>query len=174
MQLFPRFSLALLALGSVALMPLDEAQAQSGPQGACPAGYFEIEGVGWKNCAPLPSNAAPPADLGPKWQTRWGAIVVGLTPNGSELKASSGQASRRKAEKQALSDCKKMPGVKDCRVEISYYNQCGVIAWGDNYYHTARAGTKSDASAMALEGCSEKTTNCRIFYADCSYPIRIR
>jgi Domain of unknown function (DUF4189) len=48
---------------------------------------------------------------------------------------------QRAAEKAALKQCKSRGGGKSCRIQISYADQCAVIAWGDRFYNTARAET---------------------------------
>jgi len=56
-------SSALLAQALLIDFP---AIAQTGSQGMCPPGYFQIEGPGWTNCAPIPGGAAPPATTPPR------------------------------------------------------------------------------------------------------------
>jgi hypothetical protein len=49
---------ALLAQSLLADLP---AIAQTGTPGSCPPGYYQIEGPGIKDCAPIPGASAPPA-----------------------------------------------------------------------------------------------------------------
>ena len=158
--------IAILSMGPIVAM-------------ACPEGTVPVGGgnSGWQGCAPIPGyGAGGQASSGPapKWASRWGAIAIGMGANGSTLGASAGMKNRRNAEKDAMKQCKAQGGGNSCRIEITYHNQCGVIAWGDNYYHIIRAPTERQATELALEYCSRKTNNCRVFHADCSYPVRVR
>ncbi|WP_162348996.1 DUF4189 domain-containing protein [Pseudoxanthomonas gei] len=104
------------------------------------------------------------------WEDRWGSIAVDF-PGGLFGVASSMQ-NKEAAEAAAMADCQ-IAGGKDCNVDLSYYNQCGVVAWGENYAATASAGTKEKAASRALFLCGEKTGKCKIYYADCSLPERV-
>lgn len=162
--------IALLCwLGVLIFYPITNLRAQTGPQGSCPSGYFEIEGVGWKSCAPLPNQTNSPPPVGPKWQTRWGAVASG----GSYFGVAENMSSKRKAEKAALEDCRRKRGDK-CNVDFSFYNQCGALAWGDvgNAYGTAP--DIASARSLAMNMCNKRTVNCNIYYASCSYPVRVR
>jgi uncharacterized protein DUF4189 len=105
------------------------------------------------------------------WADRWGAIAIDNT-NGS-VGVAADKASKRKAEKEAMIQCRGKKG-SGCRLEVSYGNQCGVIAWGDNFYATASSTTIEEASAAAINNCSQHTSNCKIYYANCSMPQRIQ
>jgi hypothetical protein len=80
---------------------------------------------------------------------------------------------RDEAENIALNECKREGGA-GCEVDLTYYNQCGAIAWGASDARTYRAETKEIASAHAIEACSAHTEDCKIYYADCSFPVQIR
>lgn len=81
---------------------------------------------------------------------------------------------RRSAEKTALAQCRKNGGGKTCHIELAYANQCGVIVWGDTYFETGSAETADEAEAEAAKVCGRQTSNCRLYYANCSYPVRVR
>ena len=98
-----------------------------------------------------------------------GAIAFDDTIGG--VGTAIGMRSKRKAEKEALIACRKKGG-SGCRIDLTYHNQCGVIAWGDSAATTASAATKEQASERALQTCSEHTEGCKIYYEDCSYPVR--
>jgi Domain of unknown function (DUF4189) len=135
-----------------------------------------IPGGGNPSCVPpdvfynsLPPGSPPP-DLGPQWSTRWGAVAAG----GNTLGVSANSTSKRKAVKAALSDCKKNGGGR-CTVLISYYDQCVAAAWGDGAASSiARGPVFDEAIATALDSCSKRGPNCKIYYSGCSYPVRIR
>lgn len=113
----------------------------------------------------------PAAPMGPRWATQWGAIAVDSASGKTGVVGS--MSSRKKAEKGAIAQCKSKGG-SDCQVKISYGNQCGVIAWGNNKIATASAGSIEEASDQALGICRrEAGTECEIFFSDCSLPKRI-
>jgi hypothetical protein len=143
-------------------------------QGSCPPGYYEVQGIGFTGCNPYVSveESARP-DTGPQWSKRWGAVAVESGADGNGFGTASSMTSRRKAEKAATAQCKKTGSGSKCTV-VSYYNQCGAVAWGDTYYSFARAGSEDIASRLAADECSTKSINCRVLYAACSYPKRIR
>lgn len=144
------------------------AQAEGG---TCPPGYYPHNIPGVMGCAPIPgySPGGDPVDPGPQWETRWGAIAIG---NGGYGTASD-FSSKRKAKKQALSECKKS-GAQSCKISVLYYNQCAALAWGESKMITYRSPDKADAEARVLESCGRITENCRVFYSSCNYPARIR
>lgn len=143
--------------------------------GSCPAGYYPVGGQGASGCAPIPgysdSEGNSESQDSPVWETRWGAIAVDFAMG----KFGIGNARRTKdeAESMALDECKKEGGA-DCDIDLTYYNQCGAIAWGASGAITFRAETKEIASGYAIEACSKQTKNCKIYYADCSFPARVR
>jgi hypothetical protein len=136
----------------------------------CPPGSVPIGGgnAGWVGCSPVPGSTVAP-NPGPAWSTRWGAIA---TANGA-FGTANAMSSARKAEKMALKQCKGKGG-KDCRVTLSFANQCAALAWGAAVNTTQPAGDLPEAEALALRTCSERTQNCKVFYSACSYPQRIR
>lgn len=143
--------------------------------GSCPDGYYPVGGQGASGCAPIPgysdSESNPESRAPPVWETRWGAIAVDFAMG----KFGVGNAKRTKdeAENMALDECKKEGGA-GCEIDLTYYNQCGAIAWGASNAITFRAETKEIASAHAIETCSEKTADCKIYYANCSLPARVK
>jgi Domain of unknown function (DUF4189) len=153
------------------------ASGYANAEGHCPKGYYPYNATGAQvACAPIPGYGGgdQPVDPGPRWASLWGAIAVGSDRSGGVLGTASDMSSKRKAEQRAMKECKNRGGDRNCRVEISYRNQCGVIAWGDRYYHTARADSSDNAAEMAMKGCNGKTSNCRVFHSSCSYPQRMR
>jgi hypothetical protein len=144
-------------------------------EGNCPPGYFPIGGgnAGWEGCAPMGpmpsdgdgSNQAP-VQQEPVWETRWGAIATADGAYG----VSNGMNSQRRAEKKAIADCKARSNGKPCILRVAYYNQCAALAWGDEINFTARSPQQQRAESLAVSACSDKTTNCRVYYSGCSYP----
>jgi hypothetical protein len=93
--------------------------------------------------------------------------------NGS-VGAVKNMESKNKAQKAALAQCRTNGGGYGCKDALTYYNQCGVIAWGESYAATYSAATIEKASERAVEICSTQTEDCQIYYADCSLPERVR
>jgi uncharacterized protein DUF4189 len=169
---FPMHKKALLAcvLLSVAGLALAEG-------GSCPPGYYPVGGQGASGCAPIPEYGASDGAINkreaiqPVWEMQWGAIAVDFAMG----KFGIGNAKRTKdeAENMALDECKKEGG-SGCEIDLTYYNQCGAIAWGASDARTFRAESKEIASIHAIEACSKQTVDCKIYYADCSFPARVR
>ncbi|MCC7249824.1 MAG: DUF4189 domain-containing protein [Lysobacter sp.] len=139
----------------------------------CRMGSGPDFGDGVPYCSqPPPKNYVEPS--GPQWATRWGAIAIDPNAPRGGVGVSSDSKSRRAAEKMAVRLCRSSGGGKTCRIQTSYDNQCGVIAWGDRYYSTANGATVDEAARLALDECAKETSGCRVFYSNCSYPVRIR
>ncbi len=155
------------------LLPALFAIGSAKAEGRCPDGYYPIGGGngGWQGCAPVSGGGSAPPNPGPQWATRWGAIATDGAA--SRLGGAEGLPSKRRAEKAAVAACKTNGGTK-CEVLHSYYNQCGVLAWGNDLAQAYSAETTAQATAGALRVCSERTTNRKVFYSGCSYPEQIR
>ncbi len=139
----------------------------------CRIGSGPDMGDGIPYCSsPAPTVYEVPS--GPQWATRWGAIAMDPTASSGGVGVASDMKTQRAAEKAAIKQCRSKGGSKQCRLQVAYDNQCGVIAWGDSYYTTANAETLDHAAEIGLKACSEKTGNCKIYYSNCSYPVRIR
>lgn len=142
---------------------------------SCRMGSGPDFGDGIPYCSEAPStDYEPPQAEQPRWSSRWGAIAIDPQAMEGGAGVASGMKSRASAEALAIKHCHDTGGGKTCRIEVSYDNQCAVIAWGDDAYATANAGTIDEASRLGLEECGKGTSNCRIFYSDCSYPVRLR
>lgn len=142
--------------------------------GHCPPGYYPIGGQGAVGCAPIPGyggSSQPVQPSSPEWQTRWGAIAV--DGEKGSLGTAVGTRSKQEAENTALIDCQAKGG-DNCRVDLTYYNQCGVMILGSSKLNTARAATIEEATQIGMEICAAADTNCRVYYSDCSYPVQTR
>ncbi|MBL8263015.1 MAG: DUF4189 domain-containing protein [Xanthomonadaceae bacterium] len=108
---------------------------------------------------------------GPIWESRWGAIAIDFTKGayGSVF----AQGSKRQAQRGALKECRSNGGGKGCKVSLVYFNQCGVMARGDTYGVAQGAGTLDEASRIAVQRCSEHSTNCQVVLSECSFPVRV-
>ncbi|MGO1072780.1 DUF4189 domain-containing protein [Lysobacter sp. CA199] len=70
---------------------------------------------------------------GPKYARRWGAFA-GDSASG-KIGLAGGMPSKRKAERAAIAQCQSKGGA-NCKVEMAYYDQCGVMAYGGGYMNT--------------------------------------
>jgi hypothetical protein len=140
----------------------------------CPDGYYEIGGgnAGWIGCAAYDvAPGQPQPDPGPLWVSRWGAIAV--DGDAGKFGGKDGLQSKRKAERAAVRECQKFGG-KKCKVVVSYRNQCGAMAWGDNMSSSASGPNLDYTMERVVADCNTKTQNCKPYYAGCSYPERVR
>ncbi|OSI13912.1 hypothetical protein BWD09_11900 [Neisseria dentiae] len=107
---------------------------------------------------------------------RWGAIyynsmnmAIGYSRNNTK--------GYRSAEKEALRSCIRAGGGKNpiapngegCHLMTKYRNACGAIAIGRGGGAAARSHKyKEQAEKEALAWCNQVTTDCRVYYSDCS------
>lgn len=133
-------------------------------------------------CVPIPgygttNNTTSGATGGgtftlPGWANRFGAIAIDDSAKQGGIGTIEGMPSKGKAKSAALAQCRATGGGAGCKVKSQYRNGCGAIAWGDAHYSTATGPNLEAASALAVEDCEKHTSNCKIFYADCSLPER--
>ena len=83
--------------------------------------------------------------------------------------------SKRKAEKQAVAQCKATAADKSAKCTVlAYYNQCAVYVWGSSGGGEIVSEVNiSKASSVAMETCSKKASDCKIYYSNCSYAQRV-
>jgi len=139
--------------------------------GSCPAGYYPIGDRGISGCAPIPNyGSSSPGEIEAalSWEDRWGSIAADYA--GGKFGVSRSLTSKDLAQAAALQDCVNEGGTA-CKVDLTYSNQCGSIAWGLSYAATARAPTLEEASSMALSLCGNRSTECKVYYSDCSYQM---
>jgi hypothetical protein len=144
-------------------------------EGNCPDGYYPLgtPGGGWQGCAPLPGNdPAYQHEPQQKWADQWGAIVT-YEPGGV-LGAAINMPTQEEAKRTAMADCQAKGGGSNCKLEITYYSQCVALVVGDKVYNTTSAATVEKASRSGMERCSEKSTNCHLYYSACSLPKQIQ
>jgi hypothetical protein len=100
------------------------------------------------------------------WETRWGVIVTDNVKG--KLAGVTNHPSKSSATKAAMAECYAQGGGKDCKVSLTYYNQCAAVAWGEEAYSTRGRDLLEEANRSAMEGCNKSTTNCKIVYNACS------
>lgn len=142
-------------------------------EGGCPAGYRPVDDGGFHNCVQFSSGQSG-SSAQSVWETRWIAIALG----GGGFGVGKDQPSKMKAEKLALSECKKTAATGKCSVSIATQNQCVAVSTGPYNAVTYGAATKERAEEMANRGCQDSVENrgaaCQIFYSGCSYAERVR
>ena len=146
-------------------------------EGRCPPGQYPVGGQGAGGCAPIPSSNGSAEQSGPvtigRWIKTWGAIAT--APSSGDMGASVGKRSKREATEEALMRCGSH-GATDCRIGISYKNQC--VAYADpepgskGTVSASVAASKEQASDLVLSHCAKRGGGqCKVLYTDCSEPI---
>lgn len=152
------------------LMVSDFALAQG-----CPSG---ISSAGNPGCIPPDQSNSPhyqpgssnQAVSGQRWETRWGIFVLDQKTG---LGISSGMSSKREAQNVAMADCRAKGGT-NCKVELVYSNQCGVLIEGSRGYNTAAADTVEQAISIGMKTCQRADAGCKLYFSECSQAQLIR
>ncbi|CAD7385014.1 DUF4189 domain-containing protein [Xanthomonas arboricola] len=171
--------ITLLGLGSFICAFCSHAAAE----GNCPPGQFPIGGQGAISCAPMPqSGSAMPQEPRPlgKWIKTWGAIALGTIDSTPYYGVPTGALSESEAKQQSLERCAKL-GANNCRVTLTYQNQCAAIGEPqvdgkpnpDGLVQFTGRSTKAKASEDALHQCEKRNPGmqCKVIYQECSEPI---
>ena len=106
-----------------------------------------------------------------RWEDRWGAIAADAKKG--KIGTAVDVASKRMAERMALAACKGDGGT-DCRIKITYTNQCVAMVVGKVGYGTSHAATESEAEMLGLSDCKAKDKECSVYYSGCSLPERMQ
>ena len=150
-------------------------------EGNCPPGFYPIGGQGVQGCAPIPgaqsTGAGAPVVDAPRvptgrWHDSWGALAA--SPSTAWAGAATGESNKQRAESIALEKCREH-GPTDCRVMMSYYNQCA--AWvvpkskKGGGSGIGRGPTIERAIAQANKICTDPSgAGCEAVYTDCTKP----
>jgi Domain of unknown function (DUF4189) len=143
-------------------------------EGGCPPGTYPANPPATNVCYPFPDQGNNQSSQQPqvRWENRWGAITIG---NGSKFGVTAGMRSKSKAIKAAVAQCRANGGGDGCKkAPFSYNNACAALAWGDTNFVMQSHSTIETASNAAMQECSTMTNNCKIYYADCSLPVRMQ
>lgn len=137
----------------------------------CPSG---IPSAGNPGCIPVDRTNSPyyqgsggavnsmPAE---RWENRWGAFAIDLKTG---LGASKSMRSKRAAQTAAMSECQRKGG-RTCKVEFTYFNQCGVIVAGAKTFSTSAAPTVERAAELSMDTCRKSgDQSCYVYFSDCS------
>ncbi len=100
---------------------------------------------------------------------QWGAIVADV--KGGVLGVSTHASSERASERIATRECKNKGG-HNCKVMLTYMNQCAVLVIGSDLAIADGGLTIEAASEKALNECKADDYNCRVYYSACSIPRR--
>ncbi len=147
-------------------------------EGGCPPGQYPANGQGWQACYPIPGydqgqsqqNQAPP-----RWLDMWGAVATYIPSNGTEAVGTAiNLPTRKQAEDAALQDCHAKGGV-NCKIELSYSNQCAAMVVGRSGQNVNPGATINDAAQRGIAVCRNSgDTGCQVYYSACSLPRRIQ
>jgi hypothetical protein len=145
-------------------------------QGNCPPGYYQVgdPNQGSSGCAPLPGGAqgSVATPLPPRWADAWGAIASYISKG--VIGSSTDLPTRSQAKQAALQDCRAKGGL-DCKVEISYANQCAALVVSHASYGVFLEQTLDGVVKKSMTTCSSGgDTTCRVMYSVCSLPHRIQ
>lgn len=131
-----------------------------------------VQNRDWTGCDPnyqpqQPTQLLRPQSQPVRWADQWGAIA---TDNQlGKVGVSVNEPGKSSAELKALNNCQNKGGTQ-CKILISYYNQCGAMIVGDGKINANSAATIKQASEAGLKICSAGATNCHVYYSACSLP----
>ncbi|WP_425127842.1 DUF4189 domain-containing protein [Burkholderia cepacia] len=149
-------------------------------EGNCPRGYYPLgdPGQGSSGCAPRPdaggqeTQSSSSSPISPKWVTTWGAIALYI-PKGI-LGSATHLGSVDEAEHAALRDCK-LKGGLDCKLAISFGNQCAAMVAGNPGYNVTLGVTPADAERNGMTECrGAGNAGCHVYYLTCSLPQQVQ
>lgn len=107
------------------------------------------------------------------WEERWGAIARGKAGGWGAV---VDMFSENSAKQASLKQCEATATIKpaNCKVSLTYYNQCVAYAWGKKGGVSSSAVDMSTAKKQAMVECGKSSDDCEILYSDCSLPLRIK
>lgn len=136
-------------------------------------------------CIPIPNyggpQSAPIHEPEPVWEARWGAIAVATRKKDGVNELGEGieglgiarhMVSEESAQQHAMQDCQ-LHG-DGCKLKLTYRNQCGVVVWGASRAAFSSGPTIDVAESIAMKNCSESSEDCKLYYYDCSYSVRVQ
>jgi hypothetical protein len=128
------------------------------------------QGPGWYDSggSACSSNSGQQKEPMVRQAKRWGAIATSDTT--LNIGVVVGQESKQAASRIAMQRC----GTPDCKIDITYHDQCAAVAWGTRYSAMSSASSIDEASEIAMGGCGKGAGDCKIVYSECSLPERIQ
>lgn len=131
-------------------------------EGGCPPGLIPEGGQGVSSCRPIPGQPQG------HWMNQWGAIATDFSYHTAG--ASVNQLGEAEALQAAIDNCVSNGGVQ-CKVEITYSNQCSALVVGVTGHNADRADTIDQAVKLGIKVCTDAgDTNCHPVYGACSRP----
>lgn len=159
-------------LSTVMAITLLAVQGPAVAEGGCPAGMIPHAGSSTATCGPIHSGPGGYGGPTAKWKNRWGA-VAGDDARGV-VGAVTDLPSKREAKQAAIENCRSRGGV-DCTLTVAYVNQCVVIVASATRYAAIHAESAEVAAEIGMKSCEKKKDGeCRLYYAGCSLPVRVR
>lgn len=172
------FKQLLKLLAAMAMLggPISSALAE----GRCPPGQYPVGGQGVGGCAPIPGyrGGSSSQQNGPQMRRDWaeeryGAFV--LSDSTPDAGVAADEGSDAEAKGVALTNCRRN-GAKDCRIVLSYKNQCASWVVPPRDAPGAKVGfglgnSPEAAVANGMERCiAGAGDTCSSVYSGCSLP----
>ncbi|WP_456361848.1 DUF4189 domain-containing protein [Xanthomonas arboricola] len=108
---------------------------------------------------------------GPKgeWIKTWGAIANSSSTG--EAGTTVGKLSENEARQAALRQCA-VGGAADCKVKLTYQNQCSALVSSSSQTFFQASPTEARAINLAQKSCEESDSgSCKVMYSECTKPI---
>lgn len=158
----------LLALLGATCVPMAWAEGPC-PPGQRMVGQQSVPGAVFPICQAIPGYGDSQPQPRVAWASRYGAIATdAVTRSGA---ASVDEESESKAEQMALMECAR-DGSQDCKIVMSYRDQCVAAATSTERAGYARAPALQTAEANAIAKCGE--ASCKVLYSACSLAVRLQ
>ncbi|WP_078517016.1 DUF4189 domain-containing protein [Xanthomonas axonopodis] len=139
-------------------------------QTACPSGVAP----GSPQCGPDSGTSRgdipmpPPRPTG-EWLKTWGAIA--MSNSTGDVGAVVGKFSESEAKSSAIQQCG-VDGAPDCKVKLTYRNQCSALASSQRDTFFQSSSTKEAAIEGVLDVCKKSNSgSCNVMYSGCSDPL---
>lgn len=160
--------IAKLSIVLILLLSIPDAQAQL--NNPCPGGGVPSGG---RCVSPAEATANRGGSVSRPaytvvWEDRYGAIAVDF--ENPQTGASENQKSERAAKRLALKKC----GSPRCEIVSFVRNNCLAAAYGDGWLGYGSNPDIELAKKQAVNNCENKGGGCKIEYASCSLPVRVK
>ncbi|NUO74729.1 MAG: DUF4189 domain-containing protein [Lysobacter sp.] len=141
----------------------------------CPAGFIP-NATGTPNVQCIPAGGSGYSAPFETWERRWGAFTSDAVTG--KIGLATAMSSKRKAVKEAMRDCQARGGAQ-CKLLLTFTNQCAAIASGKEAGSTYRISAGSGVNAtvakqVALQECGRYAESCEIFLTECSYAEQVQ
>ncbi|WP_407315393.1 DUF4189 domain-containing protein [Pseudomonas sp. nanlin1] len=110
-----------------------------------------------------------PAQPTGEWIKTWGAIAQSSTTG--EAGSAVGKLSESEAEQAALRQCA-LEGTTDCKVFLTFHNQCAALVSSDSQSFFQGAVSERRSIKLAKKSCEASDSGpCKVMYSECTDPI---